>query len=233
MTTTENTTTTRPEPTRPAPDPDCGLCPRLCAFRQGNRQAEPDWFNAPVPSFGPGRARLAVVGLAPGMRGANRTGRPFTGDFAGAVLYPALWRHGFARGSYGADPGDGFELVDCRICNAVRCVPPENRPTPAEAATCRQFLVPELTGLDAPRAILVLGRIAHESALRALGLPQRGYPFAHGGWHQLPTGQLLASSFHTSRYNVNTGRLTEAMFDLVVARLAAELAERPPLSRAV
>ena len=174
----------------------------------------------PCPRFGDPRARLLVIGLAPGLRGANRTGRPFTGDFAGAVLYPALLRHGFARGSYGAAPDDGFELLGCRIANAVRCVPPENKPTPAEIATCRRFLVDELTGAGAPAAMLALGRIAHETTLRCLGLRLRAYPFAHGACHRLPDGRILASSFHTSRYNVNTGRLTEAMFDAVVARLA-------------
>lgn len=227
----ESMTTIRTEPVRPAPASDCALCPRLQAFRDHHRRAEPGWFNAPVPSFGPSRARLVVVGLAPGLRGANRTGRPFTGDFAGAVLYPALQRHGFARGTYRADPADGFELVDCRICNAVRCVPPENKPTPAEAAACRAFLIPELTGDGAPTFLLALGRIAHETILRALQVPLRAVPFAHGGWHPLPTGQTLASSFHTSRYNVNTGRLTEAMFDEVVARLAGAMtapAVNPP-----
>jgi uracil-DNA glycosylase family 4 len=180
-----------------------------------------------VPAFGDPAARLVVIGLAPGLRGANRTGRPFTGDFAGEVLYPALLRHGFARGRYGADPGDGFALVDCRIANAVRCVPPENRPTPAETATCRRFLEAEIAGPGAPRALLALGRIAHDSALRCLGLRLAAYPFAHGAWHRLPDGRILAASFHTSRYNVNTGRLTKAMFDAVVARLAAALAEEP------
>lgn len=230
MTTRASTTTTRTDPVRPAPARDCGLCPRLQDFRNQHRHAEPGWFNAPVPSFGPARARLVVVGLAPGLRGANRTGRPFTGDFAGAVLYPALQRHGFARGTYRADPADGFELVDCRICNAVRCVPPENKPTPAETAACRGFLIPELTGEAAPRFLLALGRIAHETILRALKVPLRTVPFAHGGWHLLPTGQILASSFHTSRYNVNTGRLTEAMFDGIVARLAEAVAAATPVS---
>ena len=184
-----------------------------------------------MPSFGAPAARLVVVGLAPGLRGANRTGRPCTGDYAGEVLFPVLLRHGFARGRFAADPQDGLELVDCRIANAVRCVPPANRPTPAEIATCRRFLVDELGGVAAPRAILALGRIAHESTLRALGLRLRAHPFAHGAWHRLPTGQLLAASFHTSRYNINTGRLTVAMFDAVVARLAAELRPgRAPLS---
>ena len=228
MTTTSSSTTSGADPARPVPARDCGLCPRLQAFRSANRAAQPEWFNAPVPAFGAARARLVVIGLAPGLRGANRTGRPFTGDFAGEVLYPVLARHGFARGRYGADPEDGFELVDCRIANAVRCVPPENKPTPAEIASCRRFLVPELTGQAAPRAMLALGRIAHDSALRCLGLRTAAHPFAHGAWHRLADGRILAASFHTSRYNVNTGRLTLAMFDAVVARIAAALADGAP-----
>jgi uracil-DNA glycosylase family 4 len=223
-----SSTTTRVEVGRSLPDGDCSLCPRLYAYRHAHRLAEPGWFNAPVPPFGDGAARLIVIGLAPGLRGANRTGRPFTGDFAGEVLYPALARHGFARGLYGAAIDDGFELVDCRVTNAVRCVPPENKPTPTEIATCRRFLVPELNGALAPLALLTLGRIAHESSLRALGLSLRAYPFAHGAWHELPSGQILAASFHTSRYNVNTGRLTAAMFEDIVARLANRLAPRHP-----
>ena len=211
---------------RPAPDPDCDLCPRLQAFRLAQRAAQPGWFNAPVPSFGTAAARLVVVGLAPGLRGANRTGRPFTGDFAGEILYPALQRHGLATGSFAARVDDGFQLVDCRIANAVRCVPPANRPTPAEAATCRRFLVGELTGAAAPAVILALGRIAHEAVLRVHALPLRRYPFGHGVEHDLPSGQTLVASFHTSRYNVNTGVLTIAMFEAVVARLAALLQPR-------
>jgi uracil-DNA glycosylase family 4 len=175
-----------------------------------------------VPSFGPADARLLVVGLAPGLRGANRTGRPFTGDFAGEVLYPALTRHGFAAGTFAARVDDGFTLADCRVTNAVRCVPPANRPTPAEIATCRRFLVGELDGGAGPGVILALGRIAHESVLRALGAGPRQHPFAHGAVHRLSGGQVLVSSFHTSRYNVNTGRLTTAMFEEIVA-LAARL----------
>ena len=233
MTTTSSSTTSAADPARPVPPRDCGLCPRLQDFRTANRAAQPGWFNAPVPAFGGATARLVVIGLAPGLRGANRTGRPFTGDFAGDVLYPALARHGFAKGRYGADPADGFELVDCRIANAVRCVPPENKPTPAEIATCRRFLAPELTGDGAPRAMLALGRIAHDSALRCLGLRAAAHPFAHGAWHRLADGRILAASFHTSRYNVNTGRLTVAMFDAVVARLAAALGQDSPAELSV
>jgi uracil-DNA glycosylase len=220
-------TTRGTSPPRTAPDRDCPFCPRLQAFRGAQRTAEPTWFNAPVPSFGPADARLLFVGLAPGLRGANRTGRPFTGDFAGEVLYPALTRHGFAAGVFAARVDDGFTLADCRVTNAVRCVPPANRPTPAEMATCRRFLVGELDGGAGPGVILALGRIAHESVLRALGAGPRHHPFAHGAVHRLPGGQVLVSSFHTSRYNVNTGRLTTAMFEEVVAlaaRLVGELA---------
>ena len=227
---TATLTTRATSPQRLAPSASCGLCPRLRAFRDSQRAAEPTWFNAPVPSFGTAGARLVVVGLAPGLRGANRTGRPFTGDFAGEVLYPALRRHGLADHTFAARIDDGFELVDCRVTNAVRCVPPANRPTPAEIATCRQFLVGELTGAAAPRVILALGRIAHESTLRALGLPLRGHPFGHGRAEVLPTGQTLVSSFHTSRYNVNTGRLTVAMFTAVVAQVADLLAGSTALS---
>jgi uracil-DNA glycosylase family 4 len=179
-----------------------------------------------VPSFGEARARLLVVGLAPGMAGANRTGRPFTGDFAGEVLYPALARHGFSRGAFAARPDDGLELVDCRITNAVRCAPPENKPSGQEIATCRRFLEPELAGEAAPAVVLALGRIAHESVLRALGHSPARWPFAHGAVHALPGGPLLVASYHTSRYNMNTGRLTAAMFESVVARAAALLRAR-------
>lgn len=231
--TTRSTTTASPEVpglTPVQPDRDCPLCPRLCDFRHRHRAAQPDWFNAPVPSWGPWGAPLLIVGLAPGLRGANRTGRPFTGDFAGEVLYPALVRHGFARGTFAARPDDGLELTRCRITNAVRCVPPENKPTPPEIATCRRFLIGEVAGAAGgtgggaatagPRLILALGRIAHESALRALGLPVARHAFAHGAVHRLPAGQTLVDTYHTSRYNVNTGRLTPEMFEAVVAILA-------------
>ena len=201
------------------------MCPRLAAFRQANRAAEPGWHNAPVPPFGPPDAPLVIVGLAPGLRGANRTGRAFTGDYAGEVLYPALVAHGLARGRFAADPEDRLELVGARIANAVRCVPPQNRPTPAEIATCNRFLVPELTAGVPPRVILVLGRVAHAAALRALGIPASRHLFAHGAEHWLPTGQELIASYHTSRYNMNTGVLTPAMFDEVVRRAVALVVE--------
>jgi len=211
----------------PSPPPDCPLCPRLAAFRAVNRGREPAWHNAPVPSFGPADARLMIVGLAPGLRGANRTGRPFTGDGAGNLLYPALLETGFARGSYGADPGDGLELVDCRITNAVRCVPPENKPTTVEIRTCNGFLAGELTALPGLGAILALGGIAHGAVLAALGLKKSAAAFGHGAMHRLPNGLLLADSYHCSRLNTNTGRLTPAMFHDVLSGLRRELAGVP------
>ena len=210
------------------PGPDCPLCPRLAAFRAANRAAHPDWFNAPVPPFraaaepatGP---RLLIVGLAPGLRGANRTGRPFTGDFAGDTLYGALIKHGFARGPYGARPDDGLQLIECRITNAVRCVPPQNKPVGQEIAACRPFLAAEIAGLTRLEVILALGVIAHQVVLASLKLRQAGTPFRHGALHRLPGGPTLADSYHCSRYNTNTGRLTLAMFDAVIAAIRALL----------
>jgi len=202
-----------------APDRDCGLCPRLSEFREQNRGRFPDWHNAPVPSFGPERASLLVVGLAPGLRGANRTGRPFTGDFAGVLLYRTLLKFGFATGAYDARPDDGLVLRDCRIVNAVRCVPPENKPLPAEIVTCNEFLQAEIEAVE-PIAILALGGIAHRAVLQASGLRQNFAPFVHGAEQELPSGIVLIDSFHVSRLNTNTGRLTEAMFEDVVRRLA-------------
>lgn len=213
-------------PERTGPPADCPLCPRLAGYRAENRAAEPDWHNAPVPSFGDPTARLLVVGLAPGRGGANRTGRPFTGDFAGDVLYDALARHGFARGTYRAAIDDGFELVDCRVTNAVRCVPPANKPVGAEVVACRAFLKPELCTPPAPDALLCLGRIAHEAALRALDRRPSRHPFRHGGVMRLEGGPTVISSYHTSRYNLNTGRLTPTMFDAVVALARDELSPR-------
>lgn len=207
----------------PEPLPDCPLCPRLAGFRAANRRAAPDWHNGPVPSFGPASARLLIVGLAPGLKGANRTGRPFTGDFAGDLLYRTLARHGFAAGEYGRGAGDGLALVDCRVTNAVRCVPPANKPTPAEAATCRRFLAAEVAAMPRLQAILALGALAHASALAALGERPGAWRFAHGAHHLLAGGLLLADSYHCSRYNTNTGRLSPAMFDDAVAGLKAHL----------
>lgn len=198
------------------PGRDCPLCPRLVAYRQANRAANPSWFNAPVPSFGERDARLLVVGMAPGVRGANRTGRPFTGDHAGILLYQTLLRFGFASGQYDADPGDSLTLHDCRIVNAVRCVPPANLPVPAEVKACSVFLAAELAAMPSLRVVIVLGLLAHAAAIRALGLQQSRYKFHHGGFHTLPSGILLGGSYHVSRYNTNTGRLTEAMFEAVI-----------------
>lgn len=206
------------------PPPDCPLCPRLVDFRGANRRAHPEWHNAPVPSFGDPAAALLIVGLAPGRRGANRTGRPFTGDHAGGILYETLRRFGFVRGEYGADPGDGLELTGCRIANAVRCVPPENRPTGRETTTCRQFLEDELAVEPRPRVVVPLGSIAHGSVIRALGLAERSFPFRHGAWYQPEGAAVIAPCYHCSRQNLNTGRLTPAMFEAVFERIGRRLA---------
>ncbi|MCB1507658.1 MAG: uracil-DNA glycosylase [Hyphomicrobiaceae bacterium] len=205
------------------PERDCALCPRLAAFRESWRVEEPDWFNAPVPSFGTQTARFLVVGLAPGLRGANRTGRPFTGDGAGDVLYPALARHGFLSGRYDARPDDGIALQDARITNAVRCVPPENKPTPAEIRQCAPFLGATLSSMGRLKAILALGKIAHDAVVRAYGERLAAYPFGHASQHAIAPGVTLFDSFHTSRYNMNTGRLTTAMFDAVLASVRSHL----------
>ena len=205
------------------PDRDCPLCPRLHDFIADWRQREPSWFNAPVPTFlppeGDGAVELLIVGLAPGLRGANRTGRPFTGDYAGDLLYSTLIAHGFARGEFKARPDDGLLLVGTAITNAVRCVPPENKPVGAEIATCRSFLVPTIARFPRLRAVLALGSIAHQSTVRALGQRVAAYPFNHGG--RLEAGAVtLFSSYHCSRYNTNTGVLTEAMFVRVFSDIA-------------
>jgi uracil-DNA glycosylase len=205
------------------PGRNCPRCPRLAAFRATWRAKEPEWFNAPVPSFGPRDARLLIVGLAPGLQGANRTGRPFTGDYAGVLLYDTLARYCFARGPYGAHPDDGLELIDCRITNAVRCVPPENKPTTAEIATCRDFLKMAIAEMPRLKAVVALGRIAHDSVVTAFGSKKSAMPFKHGGQHAL--GDLtLISSYHCSRYNTNTGVLTPEMFRNIF-RAARELLE--------
>jgi uracil-DNA glycosylase family 4 len=206
------------------PAHDCPLCPRLAAFRTVQRAAHPDWFNAPVPSFGPDSAELLIVGLAPGLRGANRTGRPFTGDYAGDLLYRTLLKSGFALGNYAAHPQDGLALHRARITNAVRCVPPQNKPEPAEILACGRFLVAEMACLPRLKAILALGAIAHNAALAARGLKRVRYPFGHGAIHELPDGIVLADSYHCSRLNTNTGRLTPAMFEVVLAALAERFA---------
>jgi uracil-DNA glycosylase len=214
-------------PDRAAEAPrDCALCPRLAAFRAVNRTSEPDWFNGPVPSFGQENAdgaRLLIVGLAPGLRGANRTGRPFTGDYAGDLLYGTLLEHGFAHGDYAARTDDGLTLVDCMITNAVRCVPPENKPTPAEIASCRPFLTQRIGTMPRLAAIVALGRIAHDSTLAALGVRKAVFPFAHGSRHDVRAGLALFDSFHCSRYNTNTGKLTPEMFRAVFAAVREHL----------
>jgi uracil-DNA glycosylase len=204
------------------PDRNCPLCPRLVSFRDANRAREPEWFNAPVPSFGDPNGRLLIVGLAPGMQGANRTGRPFTGDYAGDLLYATLLEYGFAKGVYQARPDDGFSLVDCRIGNAVHCVPPQNKPLPAEINTCRRYLANKVETMPNLRAIMLLGRIAHDSTLKVLGLRAAEAPFSHGAVH--PAGALkLYDSYHCSRYNTNTRVLTPEMFRSVFAKIRAEL----------
>jgi uracil-DNA glycosylase len=199
------------------PGRDCPRCPRLVAFRDSWRKREPAWFNAPVDSFGPTDAQLLVVGLAPGLRGANRTGRPFTGDYAGDLLYATLADFGFARGRYQASADDGFELVDCRITNAVRCVPPENKPTPQEIATCRDFLKATIAEMSKLRVVVALGRIAHESLVVARGARRSEFPFTHGRAHPMAALTLI-DSYHCSRYNTNTGVLTPQMFRDVIAQ---------------
>ncbi|HYZ40651.1 MAG TPA: uracil-DNA glycosylase, partial [Stellaceae bacterium] len=209
----------------PAAEPprDCALCPRLAAFRETQRATHPEWFNAPVPPFGGKQAELLIVGLAPGLRGANRTGRPFTGDYAGGLLYETLRKFGFAEGDYDARADDGLELRQTRITNAVRCVPPLNRPEPAEITSCGRFLAAEIAHLPRLRAILALGAIAHTSVLSALGCRRGPFPFAHGRVHTLPSGLLLADSYHCSRLNTNTGKLSAAMFEAVFASLSERL----------
>ena len=204
------------------PGRDCPRCPRLVAFREQWRKSEPDWFNAPVDSFGPLDASVLIVGLAPGLRGANRTGRPFTGDYAGDLLYATLIEFGFARGAYQARPDDGLELLDCRITNAVRCVPPENKPVPQEIATCRDFLNATFKEMSKLRAVVALGRIAHDTVVVATGARRAAFPFGHGRSH--PMGSFtLFDSYHCSRYNTNTGVLTPQMFRDVFVQLRAAL----------
>lgn len=205
------------------PSRDCPLCPRLAAFRHASQVREPDWFNAPVPSFGGNDASLLIVGLAPGLQGANRTGRPFTGDYAGDLLYATLLEYGFASGIYDERPDDGLTLVDCRISNAVRCVPPQNKPLPVEITTCRRFLGATLDDMPSLRAIVMLGRVSHDSTLKALGVRAQDAPFSHGMEFQAGPIRLF-DSYHCSRYNTNTRRLTPAMFRAVFASVREYLA---------
>ncbi|WP_425335314.1 uracil-DNA glycosylase [Rhodoblastus acidophilus] len=206
-----------------SPKSDCPLCPRLADFRVENRRALPGGHNAPVPSFGGLDSPLLIVGLAPGLRGANFTGRPFTGDYAGDLLYATLLRFGLAHGVYAASATDSLQLFHCRITNAVRCVPPQNKPTPQEIATCRCFLADEAAAMPNLRALLCLGRIAHDSAVKALGLRAKDAPFGHGAAHSISDRLTLYDSYHCSRYNTNTGVLTPQMFYAVFARIVADL----------
>ena len=203
------------------PGRDCPFCPRLATFRNDNRLRFPVYHNAPVPSFGPKDARLLIVGLAPGLHGANRTGRPFTGDYAGDLLYDTLLKFGLSEGRYLRDPSDGLRLKDCMITNAVRCVPPENKPIGAEFGACRPFLAETIRAMPRLKVIVALGTASHASVLTALGLRQADYKFAHCALHKVGGGLALADSYHCSRYNTNTGRLTEAMFHRVFARVRA------------
>ncbi len=205
------------------PSHNCPLCPRLVEYRTNNRAKEPDWHNAPVPSFGALTARLLVVGLAPGVRGANRTGRPFTGDYAGLLLYTTLLKFGLAKGQYAQSADDGLELTDTRITNAVRCVPPENLPTPLENKTCNPFLRDEIAAMPRLVAILALGTVAHQMSLRALDLKLSAHKFTHGALHEAKPGLLIANSYHVSRYNTSTKRLSTVMFEDVVARIKEKL----------
>ena len=205
------------------PDRDCPFCPRLQGFRDTNRGLYPDWHNAPVPSFAGEDPWLLIVGLAPGLRGANRTGRPFTGDYAGDLLFRTLGDQGLADGHYGRERDDGLRLIGCRITNAVRCVPPANKPTPAEIRVCAAFLRDEIAGLPGLRAVLALGAVAHHAVLTALDIPRSCFRFNHGALHQPTPGLMLADSYHCSRKNTNTGRLTPAMFAAVFDRLREAL----------
>jgi len=200
------------------PPRDCPLCPRLVAFRQECRAEHPGWWNAPVPAMGDPDAWLGIVGLAPGKHGANRTGRPFTGDYAGELLFATLLKFGLATGRYEARPDDSLRLVGAAIINSVRCLPPQNKPLPEEVATCRSFYQAALDALPHVRVVVALGAIAHAAAVRAAGGRQAAHPFGHGREHRLPDGRLLLDSYHTSRYNQNTGVLTAVMFEAVMGQ---------------
>jgi uracil-DNA glycosylase family 4 len=202
-----------------SPEKNCDRCPRLVDFRQSNRIKFSDWHNAPVESFGPIDAALLIVGLAPGLRGANKTSRPFTGDAAGVLLYGTLRKFLFASGTYDERADDGLTLHNCRITNAVRCVPPQNKPITSEVVACSKFLQDELAKLQDLQVVLALGTLAHYAILRALGYAQSSVKFSHGAIHKLPTGYILADSYHCSRYNTNTGRLTKPMFEDVFASI--------------
>jgi uracil-DNA glycosylase len=211
----------RSSPRQPEAPQDCSLCPRLTQYRQVNAAEEPTWFNGPAPSFGDSEAKLLIVGLAPGRTGANRTGRPFTGDYAGDLLYGTLLSLGLAEGTYRADPADGLTLKGAMITNAVRCAPPQNKPTPGEISQCRPYLEARIAALPNLRAILALGAIAHDSVLRAHGLKPSVAKFAHGAEHAMPGSRWLVSSYHCSRYNTQTNRLTPRMFQEAMSQAKA------------
>lgn len=202
---------------------DCTDCPRLAGFLAEVRQTHPAYFAKPVPAFGAERPRLLIVGLAPGMHGANRTGRPFTGDYAGVLLYETLHRFGFATGPVSEHAQDGLKLIDCRITNAVKCLPPQNKPEPSEIKQCNNYLSDELKELDKDVAVLALGQIAHKAVVSALGLKQKDFAFGHAAVHELPNGLTLFDSYHCSRYNTQTCRLTPAMFHGVFEAIRAHL----------
>lgn len=210
--------------TPPEAPADCRLCPRLVEYREDNARKHPEWFNGAVPSFGDAGAALLVIGLAPGVTGANKSGRPFTGDWAGDLLYATLDKFAFSEGTYQARPDDGLRLKQAMITNAVRCVPPANKPIGAEINTCRPFLEARMSALPNLKVLLCLGKIAHDSTVRTLGLRLKEYPFGHASEYPLPNGRTLLSSYHCSRYNTNTGRLTAEMFEAVFAR-ARELVD--------
>lgn len=201
------------------PQPNCALCERLCAFREKNRTDFPTYHNAPVESFGSLTAEILVVGLAPGLHGANQTGRPFTNDYAGDILYPALKQYGLAKGTYKKRKDDGFELINVRITNAVRCVPPQNKPTPLEEKNCRSFLSAEINAMPNLKVILCLGAISHKNVLHTLGIKQSSAKFAHGAVHQFDRLPLVIDSYHTSRYNINTGVLSYQMFCNIINKI--------------
>ena len=208
---------------QPEPPGDCWICPRLSAFRDANIEEHSSWFNAPVPSFGPADAQVLIVGLAPGLKGANKTGRPFTGDYAGDLLYATLEKFNFSSGSYAGHADDGLALKDCMITNAVRCVPPKNKPTGEEERHCRPFLAGRIAAMPRLSAILALGRIAHDNTLAALGHRKSACKFAHSAVHRLDDRLTLFDSYHCSRYNTNTRRLTTQMFEDVFVKIAEHI----------
>lgn len=205
------------------PEKDCALCQRLNLFRKENKIKYPAYYNGAVSSFGLISAQILVVGLAPGLNGANQTNRPFTNDYAGDILYPTLQKHGFARGNYQKRKDDGFELLNVRITNAVRCVPPQNKVTSTEITTCGKFLKQEIENMSELKIILALGAIAHNATLKALGLKQSTFKFTHGACYRLPDGKILQDSYHTSRYNINTGVLTKEMFDQIITNIKEQI----------